>query len=121
MAITIGKKHNQYRKGSSMVFVYTVSGDKKELEDYKKKQGANYREDNGTPLFFSANRVGNAGDEIHWNASKSQFQLHADLEAEVATLQTATAKALGNIMAIQQFTGMSKAQMAERLMANFAG
>ena len=120
MAITIGKKHNQYRKGSSVVFVYTVLGDKKQLEDYKTKQGANYREDNGTPLFFSANRTGNVGDEIHWNATKSQFQLHTDLESEIATVQTATANALGKINAIQQFTGMSKAQMQERLLASFA-
>lgn len=120
MAITIGKKHNQYRKGSSMVFVYQVAGAKKELEGYKTKQGVNYREENGVPLFFSANRVGNVGDEIHWNATKSQFQLHTDLESEIATVQTATANALGKINAIQQFTGMSKAQLQERLLASFA-
>jgi len=123
MALTIGKKHNQYRssKTGTIVFVYTVDGTKEDIANYKKVQGTNYREENGTPLFFSAGRTGNVGDEIHFNAKKSVFQLHSDLESEVATLQTATANALGKINAIQQFTGMSKAQMQERLLASFAG
>jgi hypothetical protein len=122
MALTIGKKHNQYRssKTGTIVFVYTVDGTKEDIANYKKAQGANYREDNGTPLFFSAGRTGNAGDEIHFNTKKSTYQLHTDLESEVATLQTATANALGKINAIQQFTGMSKAQMQERLLSAFA-
>jgi len=122
MAITISKKHNQYRKNSSIIFVYQITGTDKELAEFKANQGSNYREDEstGTPLFFSANRPGSTGDELHWNKNKSQYQLHTDLESEIATLQTATANALGKINAIQQFTGMSKAQMQERLLASFA-
>lgn len=121
--LTISKKHNQYRsKSGSIVFVYQITGTTDELEQYKTDQGSNYREDDttGVPLFFSANRAGSTGDELHWNVRKSQYQLHADLEQEVATIQTATANALGKINAIQQFTGLSKAQMQEKLLSAFA-
>ena len=42
------------------VFVYHVKGTTQELADYKKAKGEQYREDkdNGAPLFYSVNYVG---------------------------------------------------------------
>lgn len=38
----------------SGAYTYTLSGTDKELADYKKAKGVNYREENGVPLYFTS-------------------------------------------------------------------
>jgi len=56
----------QYRKLSTknLVFVYAVTGDKKQLEAYKKYKGDNFKEDKDTKeaLFFSNRFIGKVGE-----------------------------------------------------------
>ena len=49
-----------YPKNGQMVFVFHVTGTEAELEQYKKAQGENYREDEetGHPLAFTTNYPG---------------------------------------------------------------
>lgn len=55
------KYKSQYRKkgDGKLVFVYTVTGDKKDLDQYKKDKGAFYKEtDDKQPLFFTSRFAG---------------------------------------------------------------
>jgi len=116
--LSIETKVNQYVKNGSSIFVYSLIGDKKDLEAYKVSQGVNYREDETTkkPLYFSQ-RVCNAGDVL--NATKGgRYQVYQDLESKDAQLQTAIIGNLGKLEAVRQLSGLSKAQFTERLLAS---
>jgi maltose-binding protein MalE len=59
----------QYRKKatatteSKLVFVFTVKGDKKEIAEYKKIKGANYKEnDSKVPIFFTTRFAGQTAE-----------------------------------------------------------
>lgn len=52
-------------KNGNTVFVYAVSGNEKQLAEYKAKSGEFYREDEkGTPLWFTTRCVGTNGKLI---------------------------------------------------------
>ena len=112
------KKVNQYMKSGSIIFVYTLEGDAKELAAYKASQGEYYREsDTDEPLYFSQ-RICTVGAELTETKS-GRFQVLQDLEG-VATKRAEYADmSFGKLTAIQQFAGLTKAQMTERLLATF--
>ena len=62
MTIEFNNSYPKRDKNGKMqdVFVYGVKGTAQELADYKKAKGEQYREDkdNGAPLFYSVNYVG---------------------------------------------------------------
>lgn len=118
MALTIARKVNQYIKNNNPIFVYELSGEKADLEAYKKAQGEYYREsDAKKPMYFSQRPIEN-GSELSLTKS-GRYQVLQDLEGTVAAREQAATQAFGKLEAIRQFTGMSKAQMQERLLANF--
>lgn len=52
-------------KQGNKVFVYSVSGNKADLEKFKTASGEFYREaEDGTPLWFTTRSVGNAGELV---------------------------------------------------------
>lgn len=52
-------------KNGNKVFVYSVSGNKAQLDAFKTAQGDNFREDeNKNPLWFTTRCVGNTGELI---------------------------------------------------------
>lgn len=58
-------KRNYRSKNGNVVFVYGVTGSKKEVEQFVEIQGENYREDtDGTPLWFTVNCIGKSGKLI---------------------------------------------------------
>ncbi len=116
--LTISRKVNQYLKNGNAIFVYEIEGSKEELAAYKKSQGEYYREsDAKKPMYFSQRPI-EPGAEL--TATKSgRYQVLQDLEGTVAAREQAATQAFGKLEAIRQFTGMSKAQMQERLLANF--
>jgi hypothetical protein len=69
-------------------FVYTVSGDKENLEKFKAIQGSYYREDeNSNPLWFTTRFIGDAGTLIITSNGKvvpdmSEFDKQASLVAQ---------------------------------------
>jgi hypothetical protein len=117
-AILVGKKVGEYVKNGNSQFVYelNISGDV--LDSYKKDKGAYYREsENGLPLHWSNTPI-QTGSELTKTA-KGGYVVLADLEGQVEAEKAATTMALGKLNAIAKFTGLSKAQMAEKLLASF--
>ena len=120
--LIIKAKTNQYIKGGTIQFVYTVESnaakaeDKaKELEAYKLSRGEYYRENEAKePLYFSQ-RIYNVGDQLT-KTQKGTFQVLNDLESAAAQIETQTNAALAKYNALAQFTGLTKAQLAERLL-----
>lgn len=117
--LTIKAKVNQYRKNGANIFVYALSGSKESIEEYKESQGSYYREDeNGNVLYFSQ-RIVNVGDSLT-QTSSGRFQVLSDLEAESIEIDAHSKKFLGKLSAIQQFTGMSRAQLQQKIMDSLA-
>jgi hypothetical protein len=76
----------QYRKkeGGNLVFVHTVSGDKKELAQYKKDKGEFYKEDDQKrPLFFS-NRF--AGQTCELRKTEKDYVLDTTVADQIKNL-----------------------------------
>lgn len=114
--ITIIAKSNEYMKNGSPVFVYTLSCNEAEKEAYKANQGDFYREDDkGNPLFFS-NRVLQAGAEVRWVEKSQRYSVITDLEALAARNEAIKAEKLASLEALAEFTGLTKAQLAERML-----
>jgi len=93
-------------KNGNDTFVYEVSGSDAELKEYKKAKGEFYREENGTPLFFTTDYVGESGSLIITQkgnviADKSAFKKAASLAGQFdgplgqAIAQQAAAQLLG--------------------------
>ena len=117
-AILVGKKVGEYVKNGNSQFVYELNVSGEAFESYKKDKGAYYREsENGLPLHWS-NTPLQAGEELTKTA-KGGYVVKADLEGQVEAEKAATTIALGKLNAIAKFTGLSKAQMAEKLLASF--
>ena len=122
--IVIKAKINQYVKNGNIQFVYTIEStapkaeDKaKELAEYKSSRGEYYRENEAKePLYFSQ-RICNVGDQLT-KTTKGAFQVLSDLESTAAQIETQTNAALAKFNALAQFTGLTKAQLAERLLQN---
>ena len=121
--IVIEKKNNEYVKNGNPVFVYLLKStetDKKkadaELEAYKVACGSNYREDNGSPLYFTA-RPASAGQELKQSKS-GRFQVYME-NLEEKTIQkeeainAAEAAYLGRLKAV----GLTPAQMRAAMLA----
>jgi uridine phosphorylase len=123
--ITIKAKANQYSKNGSIIFVYSIMSnltDKKkaeaELKDYEETQGAYLRKDEAGDMLYFSQRICTTGSELT-KTTKGRYTVLQDLEQKAAELESATTTGLGKLNAIQQFCGMSRAQMTERLMASF--
>lgn len=114
--ITITTKSNEYMKNGSPVFVYTLGCNEAEKADYKAKQGDFYREDEkGNPLFFSS-RVLQIGAEVRWAEKTQRYSAITDLEAIAARTEAIKAEKLASLEALAEFTGLTKAQLAERML-----
>jgi hypothetical protein len=88
MAIKIATKHGQYRRDGQPRFVYTMTGTKEELADYKAVKGAFYKEsENKEPLWFSKKPLVLGVNLI--KTTNNLFIIEEDLEV-VANKQTAT-------------------------------
>lgn len=117
--LTIKAKVNQYRKNGSNIFVYALAGSKESIKEYKESQGTYYRENEaGEPLYFSQ-RIVNVGDSLT-QTSSGRFQVLSDLEAESIEIDAHSKKFLGKLNAIQQFTGMSRTQLQQKIMDSLA-
>ena len=68
-------------KGNT-VFVYAVSGSESEMAAYKTAQGDNYREEDGTPLWFTTRFVGDAGSLVITSKGKVIADLSEYKKAE---------------------------------------
>ena len=102
------KASNTYvSKNGNDTFVYEVSGTEAELKEYKKAKGEFYREEAGTPLFFTTDYVGENGSLIITSkgnviADKSAFKKASSLASQFdgplgqAIAQQAAAQLLGN-------------------------
>jgi hypothetical protein len=114
----IAAKVNQYAKNGSIIFVYTVQGTDAELETYKTSQGNYFRtNDAGAPLYFSQ-RICNEGAELQLTKS-GRYTVLQDLERTVVERESATNTSYGKLEAIRLFTGLTKAQLSERLLQSF--
>ena len=127
MALTIAMQTGSYMKAGQAIFVYAITStatkpedQAKELADYKTSSGEFYREDESKRPLMWSQRVLQPGSELVKSQKTGRYQVHQDLEAQAAELQAATTSNLGRIQALQQFTGMNKAQMTEKLIAAFA-
>lgn len=116
----IKSKQNQYTKaGGNPVFVYVLTGTKEELAEYKTLQATNYRENDAKePLFFTS-RPANIGDTVA-KTNTNRFTIQRDLEAEVASIETAKNAALGKLQATAEFLGLTKAQMQQMLLGQLS-
>lgn len=62
--LKIKSKLNRYRKDNGKIMqVYTITGEKESLKEYKETQGDNYKEQDGEVLYFSS-KVLEIGDEL---------------------------------------------------------
>jgi hypothetical protein len=116
--LTIASKSGQYTKNGQPIFVYTLAGESTDLKDYKTSQGDYYREsEDKKPLYFSQ-RICSIGANLEKTRS-GRYTVLADLEQKAAELESASNSNYGKLLAIQQFTGLTKAQLTERLLASF--
>lgn len=111
----ISSKVNQYVKNGNSIFVYELDCNDVELTEYKTAQSSYYKEsDNKKPLYFSQ-RICNNGDMLMLTSS-GRYQVLQDLEAKAISIDSAKNQNLGKFLALAEFTGLSKAQLAERLL-----
>lgn len=116
--LTISRKINQYLKGGNPVFVYELEGSKDELAAYKASQGEYYRESEAKkPIYFSQRPI-EPGAELSLTKS-GRYQVLRDLEGVAEHKEAEAVTQEAKLEAIRRFTGLSKAQMAERLLAKF--
>lgn len=116
--LTISRKINQYLKNGNPVFVYEIDGTKEELAAYKTSQGDYYRESEAKKAMYFSQRPLEAGAEL--SATRSgRYQVLQDLEMTAAQKESETIIQEAKLEAIRRITGMSKAQMTERLLARF--
>lgn len=99
-------KSSYVSKNGNDTFVYEVSGSDADLKAFKKAKGVHYVEENGTPLFFTIDYVGERGSLIITTkgnviADKSAFKKAASLANQYegklgdAIAQQAAASLLG--------------------------
>ena len=114
--LTIQKKVNEYRRTTGPVFVYSLKGTKEEMTEYKAAQGENYREsDSKEPLYFSRNPL-QVGQEL-LKTQAGRFIVSSNLE-ELATKNAELIQGqLAKMVALQQFTGMTPAEIARLVLA----
>jgi hypothetical protein len=119
MSIKILSKVNQYVKNGSSVFVYDLAVETpEELAKFKSSQGDYYREsESKKPLYFSQ-RVLEPGAELTLTKS-GRYQVLTDLEYIESAREQASINAYGKLDAIRQYTGLTKRQLQERLLASF--
>ena len=124
--LQVEAKVNQYKKDQNTnIFVYSIisnavdaAAKKKELEEYKESQGQYYREDEETkkPLYFSQ-RVISTESTLRKTAS-GRYTVLSDLEEEAKQAEYEQNKQIAKLKALQSFTGMSKAELIDRMFAN---
>ena len=119
--LTVKSKVREYIRNGSPVFVYALAGSKEELAEYKKTQGDYYREEEKTkePLFFSPRPIA-TGTQLAPNREGTRFVVQQDLEAQVAATETAKNAQLGKLQAMQEFLGLTKAQMQQMLLGQLS-
>ena len=125
MALIIAQKVNQYIKAGTPIFVYEIKSSetevakaKEELDAYKKSQGDYYRESEAKkPIYFSQRPV-ESGSELSLTKG-GRYQVLRDLEGVAEHKEAEAVTQEAKLEAIRRFTGLSKAQMAERLLAKF--
>lgn len=67
------RKKAEAGKESKLVFVFKISGDKKELAEYKKIKGTNYKEnEDKQPIFFTTRFPGQSAD-LRKNADATDY------------------------------------------------
>lgn len=105
-------KDSSYRKTGTgnQVFRYAVTGTTEELAAYKEAQGENYREQDGTPIFFSTRFLGNSvelgisqntGNVVAINSERAKLESiikQAEAEGNTALSQMASARLLDILM-----------------------
>lgn len=94
------KFHGAYvSKNGNTTFRYTVQGDAKELANYKKVQGVNYKEEETTkePLFFSIRRY-NDNTELALRRDGTRFYAVTELLEKVVENKVNNFKAMAHLM-----------------------
>lgn len=106
--MTIKLVRSYKSKKGNTTFVYAVTGNAKQLADYKTAQGDFYREDeHGTPLWFTTRCVGDRGSLVITSKGKivpdmSAYEQAASLSAQFGgnfgqeLARAAVAKLVGN-------------------------
>jgi len=92
-------------KGNT-VFVYAVSGTEQELADFKKAQGDFYREEDGTPLWFTTRFVGNTAPLVITSKGKVIADLSEYKKAESL---------------VKQFGGNFGQELAKQMISGLTG
>ncbi len=85
--LRINEKSTYVSANGNDTFVYEVSGTDEDLKAYKKAKGKFWREENGTPLFFTIDYVGPRGSLIITSkgnviADKSEYKKAASLAGQ---------------------------------------
>lgn len=88
--------------------IYFIDGTAEELADYQAKQGAQYRAENGQPLFFGSNGL-QPGTPLHLSFDKTRYVIHTDLE-QTAKVQDDKVSTLQALMAV---TGYSREDLVK--------
>lgn len=123
MALKIKAKNNQYRKSGTgrPVFNYTITGTAEELENYKKAQGVNYKEnENNEPLFFSTSPLA-IGADLVANQAGTAYGVRTNLEDVAVEREMLVEKEMAKNDAIRRILGLSDAEYKAKMMKKMFG
>lgn len=113
--VLTGKFVGQYRKNSTLVFRYALSGKDEGIEAYKALKGDNYRQtEDGDALYFTTRFAGNTC-KIVVNAETEKIYVDDSAMAQASSLASQFAGTpLGDAMAQQLAASLLKGVMGVR-------